>query len=415
MPTINGGTLQFGNGTAPSNLATNVLNNSTLVLANSGSQFYANQISGSGTVVFAGPGNVSLAASQAYTGGTVVQGGTLSVVAVGPTAMQLNFNGNSLDSSGNNNNATLVNSPSYTTGFLPASQALSLNGTNQYATVPHSTSLSLTGAYTVSLWEEGTLATAASASTGGPALISTRNGENDNFDLQVNSAGLHSDIGSGSAFLTSAANSTISLGSGWNMITEAVNTGGYAIYVNGALVSSGTMTAGTPAFMTSSASSVSLGSQEGGGASYGSGGYFNGALSDVNVFSSALSAAQVAALYNNLNSLLPATSPVSVAAGATLNLASAQTVGSLSGAGTVTDSIATTPTLTVGTDNSSQTFSGLLQDGAGTLSVIKTGNGMWTLAGNNAYSGGTTLSGGTLQLGNGGATGMVGPRTFHDE
>ena len=88
----------------------------------------------------------------------------------GPTAMQLNFNGNSLDSSGNNNNATLVNSPAYTMGFLPASQALSLNGSNQYATVPHSTSLNLTGAYTVSLWEEGTLASATTASTGGPAL-----------------------------------------------------------------------------------------------------------------------------------------------------------------------------------------------------------------------------------------------------
>ena len=107
----------------------------------------------------------------------------------------------------------------------------------------------------------------------------------------MNSAGLHSDIGNGTSFLTSAANSEISLGSGWNMITESVNSGGYAIYVNGAMVSSGTMTAGTPAFMTSSASSVSLGSQEGGGGSYGSGGYFNGALSDVNVFSSALSAA----------------------------------------------------------------------------------------------------------------------------
>ena len=37
---------------------------------------------------------------------------------------------------------------------------------------------------------------------------------------------------------------------------------------------------------------------------------------------------------------------------------------------------------------------------------------MWTLAGNNTYSGSTTVSGGTLQLGNGGSTGSLGSGPF---
>ena len=253
--------------------------------------------------------------------------------------------------------------------------------------------------------------TATSASTGGPALFSTRNGGNNDFDLQVNSAGLHADIGNGTSFLP-AANATATLGSGWNMITMAVSTSGYGIYVNGSLTGSGTYSSFTPELFTSSAASASVGAQEAGGTSYGTASMFNGAISQVDVFSGALSAAQIASLYNNPvlspNSSLPSVSPMSVAAGATLNLGITETVGSLAGAGTVTNSVVTAPTLTVGGDNSSQTFSGLLQDGAGTLSVYKAGTGMWTLAGNNAYSGNTTVNSGTLQLGNGGTTGSLG-------
>ena len=260
------------------------------------------------------------------------------------------------------------------------------------------------GRYTVSLWEEGTLASAASAHAGGPALFSTRNGANDDFDLQVNSAGLHGDIGTGSAYLTTSADATIALGSSWNMITVAVNTSGYAIYVNGSLVPGGTGSySGTPVFLPSSSANVSLGSQEAGGASYGSGGYFNGAMSQVEVFNQRLSAAQIASLFSysssalnsTPNSILSAASPVSLAAGATLDLGSNQTVGSLSGAGTVRNSFpATTATLTIGGDGTNQTFSGTI---TGSLSLAKTGAGTETFSGVNAYTGSTTIDGGNLR------------------
>ena len=75
-------------------------------------------------------------------------------------------------------------------------------------------------------------------------------------------------------------------------------------------------------------------------------------------------------------------------------------VGSLSGAGTVTNSSAgSLSVLSVG--GTMQTFSGSLQDGAGTLGLTVNAPGQ-ILTGANSYSGTTTINGGgTLQLGNG--------------
>jgi autotransporter-associated beta strand protein len=84
------------------------------------------------------------------------------------------------------------------------------------------------------------------------------------------------------------------------------------------------------------------------------------------------------------------------------------TIGSLSGTGFVlNNAAATTAILTTGNDNTSTTFSGLLENGIGVLGLTKSGAGTQTLTGNNTYSGGTTINGGTLQLGNGGTTGTI--------
>ena len=90
--------------------------------------------------------------------------------------------------------------------------------------------------------------------------------------------------------------------------------------------------------------------------------------------------------------------------GATLDLGGfSNTIGSLAGTGTVTDSVAGTAVLSAGSNNVTTTFSGTLQNGAGTLALTKSGTGTLTLSGTNTYSGATTVSAGTLQAGSGSA------------
>lgn len=75
------------------------------------------------------------------------------------------------------------------------------------------------------------------------------------------------------------------------------------------------------------------------------------------------------------------------------------TIGSLAGTGTVTDSSATAATLTTNKDNASTAFSGTIADGAGSVSLVKVGTGTLTLSGHNTFSGTATVSAGTLQYG----------------
>ena len=62
-------------------------------------------------------------------------------------------------------------------------------------------------------------------------------------------------------------------------------------------------------------------------------------------------------------------------------------------------------TLTVGDNNASTTFSGVVADGNSALGLTKTGSGTLTLAGSNAYSGDTTVAQGILVLTNTAAIG----------
>jgi autotransporter-associated beta strand protein len=92
-------------------------------------------------------------------------------------------------------------------------------------------------------------------------------------------------------------------------------------------------------------------------------------------------------------------SAVTVTANSYLGLNGDETIGSLAGAGTViTEGFTTGKTLTTGGDNSSTTFSGVLQDFQGALSLTKTGTGTMTLSGANTYSGATVIDAGTLAL-----------------
>ena len=95
--------------------------------------------------------------------------------------------------------------------------------------------------------------------------------------------------------------------------------------------------------------------------------------------------------------VLPAASPVTLAAGATLDLNGFNsTIAGLNGGGVV-DSSSTNFAVTLTVSNSSDAvFSGVMQNSGQPLAFVKTGGGAQSLNGTNTYSGATTLSNGTL-------------------
>jgi autotransporter-associated beta strand protein len=79
-----------------------------------------------------------------------------------------------------------------------------------------------------------------------------------------------------------------------------------------------------------------------------------------------------------------------------------QSINGLLGDGIV-DNTSGNGSLSVGNNNVSSTFSGVIQDTVGALALTKVGTGTLTLAVTNTYSGGTTISAGTLALGSTGS------------
>jgi len=102
--------------------------------------------------------------------------------------------------------------------------------------------------------------------------------------------------------------------------------------------------------------------------------------------------------------ILPVTTAVSLASGTTLDLDGvSQTIASLSDSGTtaITNSFTVIPVkLTINPPAGSTTYSGAISDSgtANAISLVKSGAGTQALAGTNSYSGGTTITGGILNI-----------------
>ena len=232
--------------------------------------------------------------SRAEAGPANIRSGTAQLPA-GPAAPTgalafYTFNGNAHDSSGNDNNGTTRGSPTYVNGNLALGpgQALNFNGSSQDVEVPYTTSFNV-NSWTVSAWIN--LSASAAANVNG--ILGTRLGIDYTFDMQIrdNNGLVHTDIGDGGVWLSNNADASYTFDPGtWYMVTETVASSGYALYVNGVQIATGSV-GGIPRFMQPG-QTLSIGQGYGGE-------YFNGSLQDVSIYGSALSAAQVAALYSS--------------------------------------------------------------------------------------------------------------------
>ena len=110
----------------------------------------------------------------------------------------------------------------------------------------------------------------------------------------------------------------------------------------------------------------------------------------------------------NPSGSLPSTTPVVISSGGILDLNGInQTIGSLRSDDPSTQVTLGAGVLTTGNDNTSTTFAGVISDNGFGGGLTKIGSGAFVLTGSNTYAGPTTISGGTLQLGNGDVTGSI--------
>ena len=403
---VSGGTLQVGNGGGGASIGSTsgVLNNGSLVFNHNDAVAFSPAISGSGSLTQTGNGLLTLAGGNTYSGATVIAAGTLQLNGLPTPQVAFNFNsvsGNTVNNAGSLSsayNATLSGGASIAAGVGPnGGNAMSIStgtATAQWLQMNQSVSLA-SGSWTASAWFYG-LYNSPPNSYGYETLFSSSPGA-DHQVIIVPGGNLATYVG----YTTYGPSPAVSMSSyfglpAWNQITAVGSGGTTSLYIDGNLVGS------TIAESTSNISTI--------------GAYINGTqqfaqyIADVDIYQSALSAAQVKSLYAispNNALVLPALTPVQIASGAALDLnGSAQQVASLndyvSGSqGTVTNSGTAPATLTLAPGGGTATFSGSIGDGSGGVSLVLNGAGTQVLAGSNTYSGGTTISSGTLQIGNG--------------
>ena len=399
--TVNGGTLDLdgfsitvGTFSGTGGMITSSTNGAvTLTTGGSGTATYAGTIQdGSGTVSFteAGSGTLELTGDNTYSGGTTVTSGTLQVGntdALGATTGSLTVNGGTLD----------LNGTDITVGTL--------SGTGGTITS------SVAGAVSLTVGSSGTATYAGTIQDGSGTVSLTEDGSG---TLELTGDNTYS----GGTTITSGTlqvGNTNALGA----TTGSLTVNGGTLDLNGFSITTGEFS-GTGGTITSSVDGASLTVGGSGMDTYagtiedGSGtvsltedGSGELELTGDNSYSGGTTIASGTLQVGNTDALGATTGSLTVNGG-TLDLNGFNiTVGTFSGTGgTVTSSVAGAAGLTAG-GSGTATYAGTIQDGSGTVSFTEAGSGTLQLTGDNSYSGGTTITSGTLQVGNTDALGAT--------
>ncbi|MGO7837462.1 autotransporter outer membrane beta-barrel domain-containing protein [Rhizobium johnstonii] len=352
-----------------------VANNAILsVGAGDSSTTFDGEISGQGGLTKAGTGTFILSSRQSYTGATTVSAGTLQLMSVNAvpatsplevrTGAQLNMAGfNQAFASLTGNGNILLGNANFSIGGVGGSGSFS-------GVISGSGSVTKSGAGTLGLFGNnsfsggmtvvgGTLAVSSSASLGDGSTTNT---------LTLDGGTLQT-FGS----VASPAARGVVIGSAG----ATVDTNGNAVTFAGGVSGAGQLTKTGAGTLTLSGNNTRSG--------------------DTEIDQGRLAVQNGGALADDAR--------VNIAdlAGAGLDVATSETIGSLSGGGLSGGdvSLSNAAILTVGGDDSSSTFGGSI---TGDGSLIKTGSGLFQLTGNSTYTGDTDVLDGTLSV-NGSLTG----------
>jgi len=314
-----------------------------------------------------------------------------SAFLVAPNGGTLTF------ASGTNNNAGLVQVSTSAGDTIAAPIAISNNLTVVNNATAHTLTLAgtISGTNTITYVGPGTVTLTTNNTYAGNTLISGGTVTLANFTANVSAFGTGNfNFGSGDITLDQG---TLNLNSNnntppspysniffWNLMVPTNSTGTLngdgRCYLHGTLTGGGTLNYYAP--------------------------YVRMELDgDWSAFTGRINASGSDFRFNNTYGL--ATAALALNGNSAYCLNGSMTVGEISGS--VNSSMVGTA-WTVGGRNSDATFAGIISGN----SITKVGTGIWTLSGNNTYTGTTTISGGALQIGDGGNTGTLGMANVTD-
>ncbi len=358
--TIAAGTLQLGNGGTTGSVVGDVLNNGTLAVNRSNTLTIDGTISGTGQLIQQGTGTTILTADNTYTGGTTIGAGTLQLGNGGTT-------GSVVDDVLNNGTLAVNRSNTLTIdGTISGTGQLLQQGTGTLILTADNT---YTGGTTISagILQLGNGGTAGSilGNILNNSILSTNRSNTLTLDGTISGTGSLQQVGSGTTILT--ADNTYSGGTTISAGILQLGNGGTSGSVLGNILNNSILSTNRSNTLTLDGTISGTGSlrQTGSGTTV---------LTADNTYSGG-----------------------TTISGGTLQLGNGGTTGSVQGA------IANNGTLAI---SRSDTLT-LSNSVTGSGSLDQLGPGTLIIATNTTYTGGTRISGGILQLGNGGGTGSV--------
>ncbi|MDR0576452.1 MAG: autotransporter-associated beta strand repeat-containing protein, partial [Candidatus Accumulibacter sp.] len=358
---ISAGTLEVTGALDYGTYAGAIANDGTLIFNQNTNQTLSGVISGTGSLTLYSTGKLTLTGMNTYSGGTTISGSS-SILSI---ASDDNIGSGTNTLSGG---TLLLTGTSYTKNWTIGGGVNLIDdngGTVTFAGALTGTRFLKVGSGTLTLTNpnnapyamsviRGTLRAGAAGAFAGEEFSID---DNATLDLNGFDATTMKLTGFGSASKVALGGATLTVDSGYNFTYDGTITG------DGNFVKSGTGQLSLPYTNTYTGSTT-----------------VNGGT-----------------LYGNI----PSGTDLTVEIGATYTTqVAAQTVNTLNGAGNI--NLTSNYGLTVG----SGAFSGVIS-GSGTAGLTKNGTGTLTLTGANTYSGGTTVTNGNLQIGNGGTTGSV--------
>ena len=353
LTTISTGALQVGaGGTSGTLSADDVLDDATLVFDHSDTLTVSNVISGSGGLVQQGPGNLIVLGTNSFSGPTRIAAGTLSL----------------------NNILALQQS----TLDMAAADA----GTLSFSALLSAVLGGLTGSRNLVL----------QSGASSPVVVSI--GDN-------NQSTTYSGILSGNGNLTKIGTGTLTLTNA-NTYTDGTTISGGTLQL-GAGTANGAVAADivdNAALVFANASDQTYSGNISGSGTLTMQGTGTLTLGGTNTYGGDTTVADGVLRMGCVEAIPSGPGTGNVIVDSTLDLGGTNiTINGLSGAGTITSSVAVNTILSVGDNDQTSEFSGTIEDGSGTVYLTKIGAGTLTLGGANTYTGETAIGGGTLALG----------------